>query len=92
MKRRGSPASHNGLKSISEALGHDEYPRLYVGVGRPAADTDTITHVLGRFDDDDRALVDDALARAVPVLADSTDRDIQQLISEINARRRPESA
>lgn len=30
---RGSPGGHNGLKSISRALGSHEYPRLRVGVG-----------------------------------------------------------
>lgn len=32
---RGSPGGHNGLKSVSEALGTDEYPRLRIGVGIP---------------------------------------------------------
>lgn len=89
MKRRGGTAGHNGLKSISAAVGSDEYPRLYIGVGRPAPDIDTISHVLGPFASEDRVAVDRAIARVVPVLAAGAEYpDIQQVISRVNARRR----
>ncbi|WP_419949396.1 aminoacyl-tRNA hydrolase [Candidatus Palauibacter sp.] len=38
IRGRGSPGGHNGLASISAALGHDGYARLRLGVGRPADD------------------------------------------------------
>jgi PTH1 family peptidyl-tRNA hydrolase len=89
MKRRGSTAGHNGLKSVSAAVGTDEYPRVYIGVGRPAEGTNTIDHVLGTFDDETRVLVDAAIERIVPVLARGAQyEDIQQLISRVNALRR----
>jgi len=89
MKRRGGTAGHNGLKSISAAVGSDEYPRLYIGVGRPAPDIDTISHVLGPFASENRAAVDRAIERVVPVLAAGAEYpDIQQVISRVNARRR----
>lgn len=89
MKRRGGTAGHNGLKSVTAAVGSDEYPRLYIGVGRPASGNDTIEHVLGAFDQDHRSLVDAALDRVVPVLARGDEyEDIQQLISRVNALRR----
>ena len=88
MKRRGGTAGHNGLKSVTAAVGGDDYPRVYVGVGRPAEGVGTIDHVLGRFGDGDRSLVDDAVTRIVPVLAAGADREIEQLISDVNARRR----
>lgn len=89
MKRRGGTAGHNGLKSVSAAVGNDEYPRLYIGVGRPDPGEDTITHVLGSFDENQRALVDAAIARVVPVLSRAAEyEDIQQLISRVNAVRR----
>ncbi|MFW5693722.1 MAG: aminoacyl-tRNA hydrolase [Alkalispirochaeta sp.] len=91
MKRRGGTAGHNGLKSISAALGSDEYPRVYIGVGRPPPAADTISHVLGTFNSDHRAAVDRAIARIAPVLADGAQyEDIQQLISKVNALRRQE--
>lgn len=89
MKKRGSTAGHNGLKSVSAAIGSDEYPRLYIGVGRPVAGIGTIEHVLGRFSEGERLSVDAAIDRVVPVLAGAPDIAIDQLISRINAVRRP---
>ncbi|MEX2443662.1 MAG: aminoacyl-tRNA hydrolase [Alkalispirochaeta sp.] len=88
MKRRGKTAGHNGLKSVSAAVGSDEYPRVYIGVGRPAAGNDTVEHVLGAFGADHRALVDAAIERIAPALAQGAEyEDIQQLISRVNALR-----
>ena len=35
----GSDAGHNGLKSIRACLGHGDYNRLRIGVGRPSPDS-----------------------------------------------------
>lgn len=88
MKERGGAAAHNGLKSVSAALGSEEYPRLYLGVGRPPAGEGVIDHVLGRFSEGDRRLVDAALERAVSVLRDPPGQ-LSQLISAVNELRRP---
>jgi PTH1 family peptidyl-tRNA hydrolase len=47
----GGLAGHNGLKSISRALGGSDFVRVRVGVGRPASSDPEIVsaHVLGRF-------------------------------------------
>ena len=43
---RGSAGGHNGLKSIVERLGHHEFPRLRLGVGRGDPRRDLADHVL----------------------------------------------
>ncbi len=47
----GGLAGHNGLKSIKQGLGSADFPRVRVGVGRPATtDPDRVAaYVLGRF-------------------------------------------
>lgn len=47
VRAKGGSGGHNGLKSIERELGTQEYPRLRVGIGRPAHET--IDHVLSRF-------------------------------------------
>ncbi len=61
MKPKGSSGGHNGHKSIITSLGSDEYPRIKIGIGKAG---ETIDHVLGRFDPDDRALVDRCIERS----------------------------
>jgi PTH1 family peptidyl-tRNA hydrolase len=46
----GSAGGHNGLRSIEQHLATPEYPRLRIGVGRPADDRQELaSHVLGKF-------------------------------------------
>lgn len=47
LKKKGSSAGHNGLKSIMSATGTGEFMRLYIGVGRPGKEDTVIDHVLG---------------------------------------------
>ena len=63
IRRGGGSAGHNGLKSIIAAHG-PEFIRVYIGIGRPDEGTSVVDHVLTRFDDADRALVDQAEERA----------------------------
>ncbi|MBE6667224.1 MAG: aminoacyl-tRNA hydrolase [Ruminococcaceae bacterium] len=52
VRRKGSAGGHNGLKSISEHLGTDEYPRIKIGVGqKPHPDYDLASWVLSNFTD-----------------------------------------
>ena len=64
LRAGGSSGGHNGLKSVRQATGTDEYPRLRIGVGRPPAGVDPIQHVIGRFRPDERELVENAVNRA----------------------------
>jgi len=44
----GSAGTHNGMRSIVAHLGTQKFPRLRVGVGKPAPGRDLVDHVLGR--------------------------------------------
>ncbi len=47
VRRKGSAGGHNGLKSLQEYLGTDEYPRIRIGVGaKPSPDYDMADWVL----------------------------------------------
>jgi PTH1 family peptidyl-tRNA hydrolase len=60
----GSEGGHNGLRSIAEHLGTTDYARLRVGVGRGDQRRDLADHVLSKFDPEEQAAIQDAIARA----------------------------
>jgi PTH1 family peptidyl-tRNA hydrolase len=70
----GSEGGHNGLRSVADALGTVEYPRLRIGVGRGDAQRDLADHVLARFENDELSGIEGAIARA----ADAVEAWIQQ--------------
>ncbi|MCR5732765.1 MAG: aminoacyl-tRNA hydrolase [Sphaerochaetaceae bacterium] len=68
IKNGGSSAGHNGLKSMLSHLPNN-FKRVYIGVGRPEEGISVPDHVLSRFSDSDRLLVDRAEEEAVECLA-----------------------
>ena len=70
IRARGSAGGHNGLKSVEQALGTQEYPRLRIGVGpseeRKGIYPNLADFVLAPFARDER---DDILALLPPLTA-----------------------
>jgi PTH1 family peptidyl-tRNA hydrolase len=77
LRPEGSAGGHNGIKSITQAIGTQDFPRLRVGVGAPPPGSDQIGYVLGSIPDDDMEVANaavDRVAQAVAsVLADGID-------------------
>lgn len=46
IREHGGPGTHNGMKSVVESLGGQNFPRLRVGIGNPDGKK---TNVLGKF-------------------------------------------
>ncbi len=53
LKAKGGDGGHNGLRSVIRELGDGEFPRLRVGIGRPAPGVSMTDHVLGPFDENE---------------------------------------
>lgn len=70
IQQGGGTGGHNGLRSIEKALGHREFIRLKVGVGRPPGRMDPADFVLRRFTRAERAEVDLMVADAAAVVED----------------------
>ena len=69
IRKGGSAGGHNGLKSIIQHLGTDQFPRLRVGVGeKPHPDYDMADWVLGHFQGEDKKAIDAAVKRAADAI------------------------
>jgi PTH1 family peptidyl-tRNA hydrolase len=65
IRKGGGAGGHNGLKSVIERLGTQDFIRLKIGVGRDRNDrSKVIGHVLGKFDRDTRTLMDSKIVPA----------------------------
>jgi peptidyl-tRNA hydrolase, PTH1 family len=81
-RRGGSAGGHNGLKSIIELLGTDQFPRLRVGVGRGDPRRELSDRVLGRAEPDEREI----LAEATVLAADAAELFITHGIADVMNR------
>ncbi|MBQ7925557.1 MAG: aminoacyl-tRNA hydrolase [Lachnospiraceae bacterium] len=68
IRKKGSAGGHNGLKSIIGHLGHDTFQRVKMGVGEKPKGYDLADWVLGHFNKEDRAMMDDAAKRAAEAI------------------------
>ena len=69
IRKGGSAGGHNGLKSIIQHLGTDQFPRLRVGVGeKPHPDYDMADWVLGHFQGEDKKAIDASVKRAADAI------------------------
>ena len=65
IRKNGSAGGHNGLKSIIQHLGTDQFPRVKIGVGgKPHPDYDMADWVLGKFSSEDKKVIDEMVQKA----------------------------
>ena len=69
LRPEGSAGGHNGIKSITHALGTQDFPRLRVGIGRPPAGADQVEYVLGTMSEEELEPASEAVERAAEAVA-----------------------
>ena len=84
LRPRGSAAGHNGIKSIIETLGNQDFARLRIGVGRPPPGGDMIGWVLGEMRAEDQDLVDGAIVRAADSIIYLLDEGVNAAMNKTN--------
>lgn len=67
LQRGGGMQGHNGLRSIKQMLGTDDFCRLRIGIGRPQRG-DVASFVLGRFTELEERILEDSFAKAQDLL------------------------
>jgi PTH1 family peptidyl-tRNA hydrolase len=64
IKEKGGHGGHNGLRSLIDAFGRDDFVRLRIGVGRSGFDSSVSNHVLGRFTQQETESLDQVITAA----------------------------
>ena len=77
LKRGGGEGGHNGLRSISQALGAKNYARLRVGIGRPPGRQDPADFVLSDVPARERDELAVTLERAADVVEEVVTRGFE---------------
>ena len=64
VRKNGGPGTHNGMRSIAEQLGETNFPRIRVGTGDRPAGQDLAAWVLGHYEPEEKAVMEEAFAHA----------------------------
>ncbi len=86
LKRGGGEGGHNGLRSISRAVGSKEYLRVRVGIGRPPGRQDPADFVLKDFSATERKELDLLVGEAADALEELLSHGLTAAQNAVHAR------
>ena len=86
IRRSGSDGGHNGIRSIITNLQTHAFPRIRVGIGQPGPDAigDPVSHVLGRFSQEESAQIATAVKGVAAAVECLLEEDIDVAMSRFN--------
>ncbi len=92
LRSSGSAGGHNGLRSLIQHLGTQEFARLRVGIGAPAGDpadrkTRTVGHVLGPFSASEQPILAQVLKEVVGGVALVRQQGVERAGNRLNSFR-----
>ena len=90
VRKRGSSAGHNGMKSIFGALGTQEVPRIRLGVAPEHPVGDGVSFVLGAFRKAQYSLIDEVLDTAAKAVQKILTDGVDAAMNEFNRRVEPD--
>jgi PTH1 family peptidyl-tRNA hydrolase len=68
LRAKGGDGGHNGLASISEILGTNDYARLRIGIGNSFGRGGQIDYVLGEWSEEELAVIKKRLNLSVEII------------------------
>lgn len=85
IRKSGGAGGHNGLKSIIELLGTEEFPRLRIGIGRSPNGGDS--HILGKIPAAEMALLEPVITRSADAMEAWITQGIDKTMNEFNRKK-----
>jgi peptidyl-tRNA hydrolase, PTH1 family len=87
VRERGSHGSHNGLRSVIDALGTDEFPRVRVGVAKGELPDGLADYVLSEFPQEDVLVVQEMVGWAADGIECAIGEGVPAAMNRFNGQR-----
>ena len=85
LKGDGGAGGHNGMASLITVLGKG-FPRLRIGIGRPAGGADPVEYVLAPFTAGEEPVIRDAVLRAADGVESWLAQGLERTMNSLNRR------
>tara|TARA_Y100001968_G_C19195500_1_gene637321 strand:+ start:135 stop:746 length:612 start_codon:yes stop_codon:yes gene_type:complete len=90
VRSQGSSGGHNGLKSIINHLGTNEFKRLKIGIGPPSEipkerKTKTVSHVLGKFSKEEFLILNYIIKEIISCIGLITSNNWDKITTRLNS-------
>ena len=84
LRGKGSAGGHNGIKSLIQHLGTQEFNRIRVGVNRPPAGMKVADYVLSNFTKEDAPSVKDAVVKSADAVEMFLNKSFLEVMNKFN--------
>ena len=90
LRTQGSSGGHNGLKSIINHLGTNEFKRLKIGIGPPSEEqkerkSKTVSHVLGKFSKEEFKTLNFIIEEIISSIESITSNNWEKITTRLNS-------
>lgn len=86
IKEKGGHGGHKGIRSITEAFGSGDFPRLRIGIGRPEQPMDVTDYVLGKITAEEKKLFAPALENAGNAVLTIIEKGLTEAMNQFNQK------
>src|SRR5690606_15629247 len=86
LKKKGSDGGHNGLKSVQEVLGSQNYNRLRFGVGNEFGSGRQVDYVLGEWSEEEQAQLAERLEKCIAIFRSFVSQGADRTMSDFNGK------
>ncbi len=84
LRGKGSAGGHNGIKSLIQHIGTQEFNRIRVGVNRPPAGMQVADYVLSKFSKDDQIVVNEAISKSCDAVEMALSKPFSEVMNHFN--------
>jgi len=84
MRAKGSDAGHNGMKSIEQLTGGNNYPRLRFGIGNDFHSGQQVDYVLSHFSEEQFAALPEKMDKAIEMILSFCSIGINRTMNQYN--------
>ena len=87
LRPKGSDGGHNGLKSIQELLGSNQYPRLRFGIGKDYPKGKQSEYVLGKWSEDQMEILPERVQEAEKAVMNFIQEGLNRTMNKFNIKK-----
>ena len=87
LKPKGGDAGHNGLKNINEVLGHSNYSRLRIGIGKEFKKGEQVNYVLGKWtNEEEKELLENIIPKSIQIIKSFGTIGLARTMNQFNSK------
>ena len=85
IRKNGSAGTHNGMKSVIEKIGTEEFTRVRVGIGKQNENkVDMIRYVIGAIPEEDKKFLEQGIDKAKNAVIEILKNNIDSAMNKFN--------